>query len=211
MVETPFVKGMGNEEFFLNELLSILNPGDVAYDIGASIGIHAVFMSKKVGSTGQIIAFEPEDQSYQSLQTNIELNDLSNVVPIQSALGHMKAEGTLHSRGSTADFSLTDKLEGKKYHTTRIVTGDSLVKEMNLPSPKVVKIDVEGYEYYVLQGLKNTLTHGMCQMVCCEIHPTMLPHGTTPEKVIELLKSCGFDRIKNHPRGETLHTFCYKG
>jgi hypothetical protein len=80
----------------------------------------------------------------------------------------------------------------------------------NLPLPRVVKIDVEGYEYQVIRGLRKTLCDEKSQIVCCEIHPTMLPPDIEPEMVIELLESCGFNRIETYPCGERFHVFCQK-
>jgi len=49
-----------DETILLGQLLNILKQGDVAYDIGANIGIHTIFMAKKVGCSGHVYAFEPE-------------------------------------------------------------------------------------------------------------------------------------------------------
>ena len=210
LVETPFTDGLGDEKKMLGELFMALKPDDVVYDIGASIGIHSILMAKKVGKSGKIFAFEPESQSFESLQFNIKLNDLSNVITIQIALGNEIAESAIYSSGTTADFSLISGFEKKGGQKIRVVPGDILVRDKNLPLPNIVKIDVEGYEFYVIQGLQMTLSSETCQMVCCEIHPTMLPSGITADNVIDLLRSYGFNRIESQQRGETFHVFCYK-
>jgi len=99
LVETSFEERMGDERALLGGILGSLELGDVAYDIGSSIGIHTVFMAKKVSQSGKVIAFEPEDMSYNSLQTNIRLNSLKNVDLIKIALGNSFSEGMLYSSG----------------------------------------------------------------------------------------------------------------
>ena len=91
-----------------------------------------------------------------------------------------------------------------------IIPGDVLVQDEKLPLPNVVKIDVEGYEYYVIRGLRNTLSNRDCHMVCVEMHPMMFPQGITCEMIIELLQSYNFNHINTKPRAGTFHAFCYK-
>jgi len=210
LVETPFQKGMGDERMVLKELIEALDIGDVAYDVGASIGIHTLFMAKKVGQKGQVIAFEPEAGSFESLRKNIRLNELNNVTPFQRALGSDFAESMLYSRGVTAGFSLLEGVKGTQGQRVKIIPGDSLVETDKLPFPKVVKIDVEGYELYVIRGLEKALRRKECRMVCCEIHPTMFPEDMKPQTITDLLKSFGFERIESQVRGETIHVFCYR-
>lgn len=211
-VEVPFQKGvLGDERLVLETLLQTLQSGDVVYDIGAHIGVHTIFMAKRVGKNGWVIAFEPEVHSFEILQENVSLNDLENVKPIQIALGDRLGEGMLYWGGVIGGFSLMGPLKNSLGQEIKIMPGDMLVKDENLPLPRVVKIDVEGYEYYVITGLQNTLSNKICKMVCCEIHPTLLPSNIKPNMVIDLLKSYGFNRIETHPRGVTFHVFCYKG
>jgi FkbM family methyltransferase len=205
-LEGTFTKSYCDERAVLRKLTQVLQPGDVVYDIGASLGVHTVFMANKVGERGCVVAFEPESQSYETLTKNINLNNLRNVTPMQIALGVEFGEAKLYCDGC---FTLIARGEdcGQK---TRMVPGDFLVRSENLPLPKVVKIDVEGYEYNVIQGLEKTLKQNKCTMVCCEIHPTMLPQEIESENVIDLLKSYGFVRIECYPRGETFHALCCK-
>lgn len=206
-IESTFAKGYGDERIVLKRLIQTLQPGDVAYDIGASIGIHTIFIAKKIGENGRVFAFEPERQSYEALMTNINLNNLKNIIPIKVALGTEFDEAVLYCDGCFNLMNRGDNL-GQKM---KIVPGDFWVSNENLPIPKVVKIDVEGYEYYVIRGLSKTLQEKTCQMVCCEIHPTILPSDIKPQMVIDLLKSFGFARIETYSRGIKFHSFCYKG
>jgi FkbM family methyltransferase len=209
MVENPFLdEGAGGEKQVLQILLDNIKYGDIVFDIGANIGVHTVFMAKKVGENGRVVAFEPEKSNFEKLMLNINLNGLRNVISLQTALGHIFEEGMLYQEGSWA--TLVKPSENSIGQKIKIAPGDYLVQNENLSPPNVVKIDVEGYEYYVIKGLQKTLINKICRMICCEIHPTKLPPDITQENVIELLRTLGFNRIETSPRGETFHAFCYK-
>jgi hypothetical protein len=85
--------------------------------------------------------------------------------------------------------------------------GDRLVAEEHLPLPRAVKIDVEGNEYAVIQGLRHTLAQPVCKMVCCEIHPHLLPASVHAESILELLKSLGFAHIDRQGRERDANFF----
>lgn len=207
MVETPFSASMGDERKTLEKLLGEISEGDVVYDIGANIGVQTVFMAKKTGAAGKVIAIEPESVSFHSLCMNIELNGLKNVLPIQVALGKEIKESQLYSNKATGDCSLVNNLKAAPLQETSIIPGDDLVRKRNLPLPNIVEIDVEGYEYYVIEGLKDALSQDKCRVVFCEIHPLFLPRDINAEQCIELLKSYGFGRVEVYTRGDTLHAF----
>ena len=88
--------------------------------------------------------------------------------------------------------------------------GDVVVRNKNLSLPNIVKIDVEGYEYQVIEGFEETLKQQICRAVYLEVHPTLMPKRIKPNNVMDLLKSFGFKFIKLCPRGKTFHAFCYK-
>lgn len=197
-----------DERIFIDVLLNMLHPGDVAYDIGAAIGAHTIFLAKKVGENGKVVSFEPNVETYKSLLSNIKLNKLSNVIPLQIALGNNIGEGIM-----TGDWNQSRLVQGIEESGTcraSIMPGDVLVQTHNLPIPKAVKIDAEGYEYNVISGLKETLKQNQCKLVCCEIHPTLLPSDIKPEMVLSLLRELSFYNIKEYVRGNTIHAICSK-
>ncbi len=196
----------------LKKIFEVLGRGDVAYDIGASIGSHTIFMAQRVGKEGCVIAFEPGTNNYKKLMANINLNSLRNVTPINVAVGRHSGKESIYgySEDSFGQFSIIRHKDDRYIEEVEMVAGDIFVKDRHLPLPNIVKIDVEGYEYYVIQGLKKTLMQEKCRFVFCEIHPGMFPQAVTSEDVISLLRSYGFDRVKTHLRGNQIHAFCYK-
>lgn len=204
----------GGEQAVLRKTLELLQEGDVAYDIGANLGTHTIFMAKRVKDSGSVVAFEPEEKSYAALLGNIELNKLRNVLPLRLALGEKTCAGRLHWKdkiiGSYSLIGSDLKEIIDQEEEIKIVSADALRRERGLAIPKAVKIDVEGYEYYVIRGMRETLSDERCRMVCCEVHPDLLAPKINPDMLIGLLKGCGFKRIERTPEAGTFHLFCYK-
>jgi FkbM family methyltransferase len=195
---------IGHEKHILELLVSKLSSGDVVCDVGASFGVFAVLLAKAVGPTGKVIAIEPEKQTYNLLQENIKINFLTNISSFNIAFGDYNGENKLFLGQVPGASSLMKKPgEGEDTQKINVVEGDKLIKENNLPVPKLIKIDVEGYEYAVINGLKNTLLNPKCKIVCCEIHSQFLPNGIKPEDILTILKSLGFNNIDSYSRGTT--------
>jgi len=204
--------GAGGEERVVSQVMSFLKPVDVVFDIGANVGLYSVLLSKRVGDAGQVIAFEPEATSYEHLEENLKLNESKNVRCFRKALGERTGHASLFSGSVIGGGSLVHPQGGGHgEEVVEIAHGDELVASEKLPTPRAVKIDVEGYEHAVIQGLRHTLSKPDCEMLCCEIHPSMLPAGITPEAVLSLVDSLGFKQIQQFPRWDkTFHIVARK-
>lgn len=202
------------EKQILELLICALRSGDIIYDVGANFGLYTVLLAKAVGEQGQVIAFEPDSRSYERLQENLKLNGVRNIRSFPKALGDQNGEAKLYLEEERTCLSSLLVRPGTReinHQLVEVVEGDRLREEQSLPVPQVVKIDVEGSEYAVIQGLRHTLADPVCELVCCEIHPHLLPAEVKPAQVLALLKSLGFDRIDLYPRGLEQHALCYKG
>ncbi len=201
-----------NEGRILGMLMDVLGPGDTVYDVGANIGIHSVFLAKRVGPSGRVISFEPDPAIADILEGHVRLNGLDNVTVVRMALGAREYLGELFvdrkiGMGST---SLVPA-EGKSHSgTARVVRGDGIVAELGLPAPRAIKIDVEGYEIAALEGLRETLRDPGCLYLCCEIHPTLLPDKRTESDVLRMIEDAGFAPMGIYPRGQEIHTMFRK-
>jgi FkbM family methyltransferase len=132
----------------------LLKPGDVVVEAGANIGSHTLHMSKIVGATGSIYAFEPQRPVFQLLCANMALNAVSNVHARQQGMGATPDVMwvTPPPVGAYANFGgIALKAEGRE--RVDIVTIDSLALERL----DLIKIDVEGMEEAVLRGGADTI------------------------------------------------------
>jgi len=173
-----------------------LKPGDVVYDVGSNIGLFSIFAARKVTEQGRVFAFEPNPETFSYLQENIRLNELENLCSFQVALGNSAGEAELFAGEDLLFSSLVaarnDQTAGK---SVRVVEGDRLREEQRLPQPNVLMIDVEGYEYAAIRGLRQSLAGPACRAVVCEVHPTLLPKDVSDDGIIALLRSYGFDEV----------------
>lgn len=205
--------GAGGEQRVLERLVASLKPGDVVFDVGANVGLYTVLLAKVVGDGGLVIAFEPQAHTYAHLMDNLKLNNLNNAHCFRKALGERTGQAMLSSGEVIGGSSLVHAHEADgPGEVVDIAEGDQLVTAENLPLPRAVKIDVEGYEHAVIRGLRRTLAQHACELVCCEVHPAQLPPEIKPEAIGHLLESVGFSRIDTYPRWDnTFHLVAYKG
>lgn len=202
--------GFVGEKNVIRQILLHLREGDCVYDIGASIGSHSIIMAQKVGPQGLVVSFEPEPHSFHIMEKNIALNHLMNIKTFPLALGNASEKRELFSPDSglgSFNFLSRGKSLGR---SVSIVQGDTWICQNRLRLPNAVKIDVEGYEHFVVQGLTQTLSSDQCTMLCCEIHPRMLPPDISAEELLKLIQSFGFNRIETQFLAKTYHVFCYK-
>jgi FkbM family methyltransferase len=199
------------QEHALARLLSEVRPEDIVYDIGAHHGLYSVLLAQKVK---RVIAFEPEQECHARLQRNIQINGLSNITTYCKGVGDRESETILYlgyGVGAINSGHLSPDFMKGGQQTIHIVRGDAFRQSQNLPAPTVLKIDVEGYEGAVLEGFRESLSLPECRLVCCEIHPLLLPHPATKETVVDALKSFGFSDVQLFAHSTEFHAFAYKG
>lgn len=210
------------ERDFFDALLSSLEEGDVVLDVGSSLGEFAVPLAKVVGNSGLVLAVEPETSACAQLEANLNLNGSSNVRILRAALGDERRESRLSWKdGSCPSLLGVSEVDQQALsesapsatsglEVVSIEIGDQLMDWEHLPIPKAVKIDVEGFEFQVISGLSRTLRNAACRLLCCEIHPAFLPSGTTPQLIIEKVKSLGFTDMVLCERSEQVHMIARK-
>ncbi|WP_165903357.1 FkbM family methyltransferase [Thiobaca trueperi] len=131
-------------------LKAILRQGDVYVDVGANIGHLAIEAATLVGDSGKVTAFEAHPCTAGFLRQNILLNKLSNIRIAQVAVGNQLGWVNFSNQNSDDQNNVTDG-EGI---AVPLVTLDALLPDEPLT---ILKIDVEGFEKYVLEGAKKTL------------------------------------------------------
>lgn len=167
------------------------------FDIGANIGYFALLEADTLGSQGSIYAIEAEPNNSERLKNNVELNNYSNIEVFQIAAGAEREQSKLSvsSLSNTHKMSDIDGIEGVKYKESISVetyTVDSLVSEREIPEDEllIVRMDVEGYEGYVFEGMTELLRSNRPLYLFVEVHPNR--EAVVPEEIAELLARGGF-------------------
>jgi FkbM family methyltransferase len=202
----------GGEMDFIQALAEELAQGGVFYDVGSNVGQFLIPMAKIVGERGEAIGFEPHPVNHQRLMRNLAINHLRNARGLRLALGDRDGEAEIFGARGTAS-TLPRRVHGRVEASwkTTVARGDEYRQKEGLPIPSAVKIDVEGAEYSVLQGLSETLSDSRCALLCCEIHPRALPPDISPERIVSLVGSFGFQILQSRLRETEIHLIARKG
>lgn len=194
--QTLFTKEPGT----IRWIVDTVKRGDVFFDIGANIGQYTIMAAKR-GAT--VVAFEPHIFNAASLMVNLQKNGLTaaDVRVITSALD-CEEDGFLdfnyqrmmagssgsqlgHTTAETGEIFAPEMVELK-----HCISVDRLVTSNVLPPPQVVKIDVDGNELRVLEGMVAVL--GSIRSLQVESHPK------TWRQVTTFLADHGFTEAMRH-------------
>ncbi len=168
----------------------------IFWDVGANVGLYTCFASKEKKVT--TYAFEPSLFNLEILAKNIYLNDLSEkaiIIPLSLTdklkLSNFNMSNT-DEGGSMSTFSENYTHTGKSLninfrYKTLGVSGDDLIKKLNLEYPHYIKIDVDGIEHLILKGFGEVLENA--RSVLIEVNDNF---ELQKKNVYETLKNKGF-------------------
>jgi FkbM family methyltransferase len=179
------------EAFATEALIGELGEGDVALDIGANIGYYALQESRMVGKTGCIYAVEPVPGNVEVLRRNVLLNGADNVSVFQFAVGDRDFDTTINISTMRNMCSMVEKKGYRGYIgkvPVRVVKLDTFLEGKR--QPKLVRMDVEGYELEILIGAKKLLGSGKPLKLFIEVHFDILLDRTA--QLLDLLEEYGF-------------------
>jgi FkbM family methyltransferase len=181
---TPSVMTGDYETFELDRFESLVKPGDTILDVGGNVGIWTIIGARRSGPSGRVVTFEPIKSNVDYLARNIELNALANVTVLAKAAGAKAGQIKIY----LVDFSSGTHsvgFGGSRYEEVEVVALDDVVRDEHL-KVDVVKIDVEGYEAFVLAGAKTLLTSR--PHLFLEYAPHMLRScGSNPDDLVDLI------------------------
>jgi FkbM family methyltransferase len=169
--------------------------GGFILDVGANIGCTANFLSAVVSDGFRVYALEPEPENYYLLQHCIRAyRNESKIVAVKTAVG--EREGTIRMRISPAnhtahqvllDSHVSDETNGKILEVP-LTSLDALAAREHLHPVKFVKIDVEGYELQVCQGMTGLIQANPELVVSFEVR-ALSEIGYERQQLIEFFTS----------------------
>jgi len=191
----PFLLEWGFYEKFETALFKkLIKKGMVVVDIGANIGYYTLLAAHLVGDEGRVFAFEPDPHNFSLLCKNIEINGHRNVIPVRKAVfsksGKMKLfldKSNLggHSlSGANVDMGVSIMVEATSL--------DDYLKNTNCKID-VIKMDVQGSEMEVLEGMTDTINRNDDLKIITEFWPMGIRNsGSSPMGFLNKLIECGF-------------------
>jgi FkbM family methyltransferase len=162
----------------------MVQPGDIVYDVGASIGTYSLVALQKSAPNGRVVAYEPVELTKDFLMLHLQWNKASDraiVRPVCCGLENREAPLYFRSGEMIGNSGLVP-ITGAQTKVVQVRSLDSEVAELELV-PTIIKIDVEGWEFDVLKGAEYTLRH-YHPTLFLSLHPNVLSLSqVTPEDV----------------------------
>ena len=139
-----------------------------------------------------VYAFEPEENNATCFEESVRINGSTNVVLDKRAVGKSLGRASFDRRGGAFSGRLIDGstlyAPTENLVTVETVSIDHLVRKEGLRPPDIMKIDVEGNEVMVIEGMRDTLkTHR--PILICELHAHL---GDARGRLIERLQGAGY-------------------
>jgi FkbM family methyltransferase len=206
----PALLAGGDHETAEHRFLRALDlSGKVVYEIGAFQGILTLFFSSRAK---EVIAYEPNPPSYHRVLQNLRLNGRDNVRVRHLAVGERQGSLTLLSDplmpgGTSGDPTVAGQIKASTAATTvtvPVVTLDDDIAAAGLPTPDLIKIDIEGMELPALRGMSRTLAAR---------HPAlyMEMHGADVEQknanvtsIVDFVTALGYTSILHVESGDAI-------
>lgn len=172
----------GNEREHQRVFKSLVRAGDLVIDVGANWGVHTLYLSKLVGPSGLVLAFEPFPTAIEELKWHLDANGCCNVRIMNKAASHEDGEAVFSIGGSAQTGGLTEttpsSLDQKQLRvkTQRL---DNSLSDFEVNCLRLIKIDVEGAETKVLLGARKIIE---------EYQPYLVIDLHTPEQDISVAR-----------------------
>lgn len=176
-------------------LLGLIPKDAFVLDVGANVGQVTMHASKLVGPAGRVISFEPDPVNFERLHTNLKLNHVPNVTVEQFGLGDKPGSFLISNveEGNRGMNRIVKKGpdEGRT-STIQVTTIDTYVHEHNVAKVDVIKIDVEGFEFNVLNGAKATLEKWHPVLFIELDDGNLMEQGSSGKQLVGFLESAGY-------------------
>jgi len=184
--------------------LAIVKEDDIVFDIGAWIGYYVLLGAKKAK---HVIAIEAHSMNCQRIRRNLELNGFSNVTVINVAAGDKSSYANVIEGPGSSMHKVCEVSWGKSDKTIKIETLDNIISNLKITEINVLIMDIEGYEYFALKGLGNSLQTHLIKNIICEIHPSILiEYGISKDDVLNLFHKYGYS-VSDLQESVTSHTY----
>lgn len=178
----------GNKDLAL--ILSELKTGEIFFDVGANFGLYSLSVFDKFKDTVDIHCFEPETEAFRRLIQNRKINQ----APWKCHnFGLGDKEGWLNITSEFGGYNHITK-ETKGSQQIRILTLDQYIEVSKVQDISVLKIDVEGFELFVLRGAIKSLQNHLIKKIVFEVDDHEKRYGVKESDYSTLLTPCGYKK-----------------
>ena len=168
--------------------------GDRVIDVGAHVGYYTLLLSQLVGNAGKVYAFEPDPKNFELLKKNVEINGFKNIELIQKAVSNKTGIIKLYlgdedrATNRIYDAQLDDT---KKSIEIKTISLDEYIKDKKID---FIKIDVEGSELGVIEGMESIFQNNKQIKIITEFFPFLIEKsGNKPKEILKKLENLNFE------------------
>jgi FkbM family methyltransferase len=187
------------EPYTTEAIRRLCKPGTIVVDVGANVGCHTLRFAQLVGPRGRVVAFEPMSQAFARLKKNVELNVFGNIMLERMALSNHSRQGQKIRMACSWPLYGVDDVHRHPLTRGRVatdivdfVTLDEYVRAKDVARIDLIKVDVEGHEFKVLQGAVETL-RAFRPVIIMELGISLLAEaGDSLEAVVSFLSALGY-------------------
>jgi len=170
-------------------MFACIRPGDCVWDVGANIGLYSELFAAAVGPAGKVISFEPSPDCVAIIEERRQSSSVGTAWEvIAGALSDEDGDAWLSvTDGNTAPSNHLANRAGASTVPVRKYRADSIVAAGHTV-PAVIKIDVEGFEGEVFDGMTSALDLPSLRAVCVEVHFRALTERGKPHEPTRLVR-----------------------
>jgi FkbM family methyltransferase len=172
-----------------------IKPGMTVVDLGANIGVYTLLAASLVGEEGKVYAFEPEPYNHTLLVKNVRANGYRNVVCVQRAVSNKSGEAVLFTGQYRVSHSLSAFAAVEPEHGITVATTslDEFFQKQGWPTIDFIKMNIEGWEWFVIDGMTEILRRSKHLKMMLEFYPELIRKmGIDPALFIQRLEDENF-------------------
>lgn len=207
----------------------VITKGSVVVDVGANIGYYTLLFARSAGEEGKVFSFEPSPDNFALLKKNVETNGYRNVEMVNRAISDKPGTTRLYiNKESAGGHRVYQSESGEDYVEVESIRLEDYFKDFDR-DVDVIKLDIEGWEYYAIMGMKSIIEKSPKIRIFMEFYPDYIrKSGADPEAILDFFEKCGLTilaidehkkEIRRAGKAELLsiknedqvNIFCFKG
>ena len=180
------------------QIVEILEEGDTFIDLGGNEGYFSLIASRRVGKIGHVYCIEPQSRLFDIILNNANRNKCYNItlLPFAASDKIEEIEITLSPTLNTGSSTIVSNSRKALWKKQKLLTTtlDDLFYYQGRKPIKLLKVDIEGFEFFAMKGAKKLLENRLFEYISIEMHPVQLKQlGQSEEMILDFLKEYGYE------------------
>lgn len=166
-----------------------LSPGANVVEVGAYMGFYAMKVSALVGASGRVVAIEAVPENLALLKRNVEANSLQNVAVVGRAAWSSAGSLTFFRWNRQRASAIADVMPSQNEMVVQADTVDHILEDLGVSQVDFVRVQVNGAEWEVLEGMTQTLNQAPILLVSAIYSRDGRPSW---QRIVRLLQAKGY-------------------